>query len=34
METEHQEPETSPERTFLPSGSPLDLQLQLHLGLE
>ena len=22
METEHQEPETSPERTFLPSGSP------------
>ena len=33
VETERPEPETLPTRTFLPSGSPLDLQLQLHLGL-
>ena len=34
VEIEHQEPETSPVRTFLPNGLPLDLLLQLHLGLE
>ena len=33
VETECPEPETLPVRTFLPSGLPLDLLLQLHLGI-